>query len=67
MIGIVVDSVSDVLKISEDDIESELSFGASLDTDYIFGMAKLENGVKILIDIDKVLNSDELNLIPKTV
>jgi purine-binding chemotaxis protein CheW len=67
MIGIVVDSVSDVLNISEDDIDGELSFGASLDTDYIFGMAKLENGVKILIDIDKVLNSDELNLIPKTV
>ena len=67
MIGVVVDSVSDVLNISEDDIEGELSFGASLDTDYIFGMAKLENGVKILIDIDKVLNSDELSLIHKTV
>lgn len=65
MIGIVVDAVSDVMNIREEDIEGDLSFGASLDTAYILGMAKLENGVKILIDIDKVLNSDELNLVHK--
>ena len=53
-VGVVVDSVSDVLNIKNEDIEEELSFGASLDTEYIFGMAKMENGVKILVDIDKV-------------
>ena len=65
MVGVVVDSVSDVLNIKEDDIQGELAFGASLDTEYIFGMAKIENGVKILVDIDKVLNSGELTLIEK--
>jgi len=65
MIGVVVDSVSDVLNIKEEDIQGELTFGASLDTEYIFGMAKMENGVKILIDIDRVLTSGELNLLEK--
>lgn len=65
MVGIVVDSVSDVLNIKEEDIEADLTFGTSLDTEYIFGMAKLESGLKILVDIDKVLNSGELKLIEK--
>ena len=67
MIGIVVDSVSDVLNIREEDIEAGLTFGAGLDTGYILGMAKTENSVKILIDIDRVLRSDEVNLISKVV
>jgi purine-binding chemotaxis protein CheW len=67
MIGIVVDAVSDVLSIKEEDIDSDLSFGASIETGYILGMAKMEGGVKILVDIDKVLTSDELTLIEKTV
>ena len=57
--------MSDVLNIREEDIEADLVFGASLDTEYISGMAKMENGVKILIDIDKVLTSGELSLIEK--
>ena len=65
MVGIVVDAVSDVLNINEEDIQGELTFGASLDTEYIFGMAKMENGVKILVDIDKVLTSGELTLLEK--
>lgn len=65
MVGVVVDAVSDVLNIKEEDIQGELTFGANLDTEYIFGMAKMENGVKILIDIDKVLTSGELTLLEK--
>ena len=59
--GIVVDSVSEVLKIKEEDIEETPSFGTALDTEYIFGMAKMEGGVKILLDIDKVLGGQELD------
>ncbi len=59
-IGIVVDSVSEVLNIKGDDIEDTPAFGARLNTDYILGMAKMEGGVKILLDIDKVLTSEEL-------
>jgi purine-binding chemotaxis protein CheW len=62
MIGTVVDSVSEVLTIKGEDIEDTPTFGAKLDTDYILGMAKMEEGVKILLDIDKVLNADEMTL-----
>lgn len=54
-IGIIVDSVSEVLNIKEDDVESTPDFGASMDTRYILGMAKSGAGVKILLDIDRVL------------
>jgi purine-binding chemotaxis protein CheW len=59
-IGIVVDSVSEVLNIKGEDIEDTPAFGTRLNTDYILGMAKMEGGVKILLDIDKVLTSEEL-------
>ena len=64
-IGIVVDSVSEVLNIKGDDIEDTPTFGAQLNTDYILGMAKMEGGVKILLDIDRVLNADEITLLDK--
>ena len=60
MMGIVVDSVSEVLNIKGEDIEDTPTFGARLDTDYILGMAKMEGGVKILLDIDRVLSDDEI-------
>ena len=61
MIGIVVDSVSEVLSIKGDEIEETPTFGTRLDTDYILGMAKMDGGVKILIDIDRVLSRDEMH------
>jgi purine-binding chemotaxis protein CheW len=66
LIGIVVDAVSEVLNIKEKEIEETPAFGTSLDTDYILGMAKIEGGVKILLDIDKVLNAKEIQLLEKT-
>ena len=65
LIGIVVDSVSEVLNIKGDDIEDTPTFGTQLDTAYIFGMAKMEDGVKILLDIDKVLNAEEIRSLEK--
>ncbi len=60
LIGIVVDSVSEVLNIKSEDTEDAPAFGAKLNTDYILGMAKTEGGVKILLDIDKVLSAEEV-------
>ncbi len=60
IIGIVVDSVSEVLNIKSEDIEDTPAFGTSLNTEYILGMAKVEGGVKILLDIDTVLSSEEM-------
>ena len=63
MIGIVVDSVSEVLNIRGDDIEDTPTFGTRLKTDYILGMAKMEGNVKILLDIDQVLNREEVDML----
>lgn len=63
--GIVVDSVSEVLNIKGADIEETPNFGAKLDTDYILGMAKITGGVKILLDIDKVLSAEEITILDK--
>ena len=66
LIGIAVDAVSEVLNVREDEIEETPTFGTNLDTDYILGMAKMEGGVKILLDIDRVLNSEEIAALEKT-
>ncbi len=58
--GIVVDSVSEVLNIKAADMEETPAFGSKLDTDYILGMAKTNGGVKILLDISKVLHTEEV-------
>ena len=65
LIGIVVDTVSEVLNIKPDEIEESPTFGSKLNTDFILGMAKMEGGVKILIHIDKVLSSREISMLEK--
>jgi purine-binding chemotaxis protein CheW len=60
MVGIVVDSVSDVMNIGDDEIEDTPTFGVKLNTEYILGMAKSEGRVKILLDIDRVLSNEEI-------
>ncbi len=65
VIGIVVDSVSEVLNIKGEDIEDTPTFGTTLDTDYILGMAKMEGAVKILLDIDQVLGADDLETLAR--
>ncbi len=59
VIGIVVDSVSEVLNVKGEDVEDTPTFGTRLDTDYILGIAKIEGGVKILLDINRVLREEE--------
>jgi len=60
MIGIVVDSVSEVMSIKAEAIEETPTFGTKLNTDYILGMAKIGKSVKILLDIDRVLGADDI-------
>ena len=62
--GIIVDSVSEVLSIKHADIEAPPNFGgSSIDTEYIVGMAKTESGVKILINIDRVLGQQDTDML----
>jgi purine-binding chemotaxis protein CheW len=60
MIGILVDTVSEVLHVMADQIEPAPSFGGSIDTGFILGMGKIKGKVKILLDIDSVLSAEEL-------
>lgn len=60
LMGSVVDSVSEVLNIKDEEIEDAPAFGTELKTDYILGMAKMEGGVKILLDIDRVLSAEDV-------
>ena len=64
--GIVVDKVSEVLDINAEDIENAPALGPDVDTDYILGIAKSNGGVKLLLDIDKVLSRGEIIDIRKT-
>ena len=61
--GIVVDSVSEVLNIKAEDIQDTPTFGTSLNTEYILGMAKMESRVKILLDIDRVMSAENAALL----
>ncbi len=58
MIGIVVDSVSEVLNVSGNDIDEAPDFGDRVTTDYILGLAKVKGSVKILLDLDRVLGAE---------
>jgi purine-binding chemotaxis protein CheW len=62
LIGIIVDSVSEVLNVKGADIEDTPAFGARLDTEYILGMAKIGGSVKILLEIDRVLGSEDVKM-----
>ena len=58
--GIIVDRVQEVLDVPGQDIEEAPQFGAAVNTDFILGMGKVGESVKILLDIDKVLAGDNL-------
>lgn len=58
MMGVVVDSVSEVLNVTEAEIEETPEFGGRSTTAYLLGLAKVKDSVKILLDLDRVLGSD---------
>jgi purine-binding chemotaxis protein CheW len=53
--GLIVDSVEEVVNLPAEDIEPTPDFGARLDTSYLLGMAKVKGAVKTLLDIDRVI------------
>jgi purine-binding chemotaxis protein CheW len=60
IVGLVVDAVSDVLNIPLDDIQAAPDFGGQVNTRFINGMAKAGDKLIVLLDIDKVLGTDDL-------
>jgi purine-binding chemotaxis protein CheW len=60
LVGVAVDSVSEVLSIKADEIEPTPSFGMGIQTDHIMAVAKMVDGVKLLLDIDYALDTEDL-------
>jgi purine-binding chemotaxis protein CheW len=62
-IGVVVDGVSDVISLSSDDIKPPPEFSSTFDTQYLLGLGTTEGRMLILVDIEKLLGSRELELL----
>ncbi len=60
VMGVIIDEVREVLDIGADCIEDTPSFGASINTEFIIGIGKVGDNVKMLLDIDKVLTASEI-------
>jgi purine-binding chemotaxis protein CheW len=60
VMGIVVDAVSQVLELSQADIEPPPAFGAAVRVDYLLGLGKFGDRFVLLLDIDRVLSATEL-------
>ncbi len=67
LVGLVVDGVSEVLNLAATDIEDTPDFGSKLSTPFILGMAKLKGKVKILLDIDRVVSTQEIAVLDSVV
>ncbi|BDH45398.1 chemotaxis protein CheW [Salmonella enterica subsp. enterica serovar Choleraesuis] len=63
VVGIVVDGVSDVLQLSPQQIRPAPEFAVTLDTAYLTGLGAVDERMLILVDIEKLLNSEEMALI----
>ena len=66
VVGIVVDSVSDVLSLSSDRIRNAPEFGGAVDTRYILGLGTVEGRMIILADIERLMTSREMDLLEHT-
>jgi purine-binding chemotaxis protein CheW len=62
-IGVVVDTVSEVLEIPDSEIEPAPAFGAKIRADFISGMGKVEGKFVIILNVDKVLSTNELSMV----
>ena len=62
-IGLIVDSVSEVSDITGAEIEDVPSFGQGIDTSFIMGLGKVNDKIIILLDIDAVLSTEELEMV----
>ncbi len=62
MIGILVDSVSEVLDISDKNIEDTPEMGSTVDSGFISGIGKVDEKVVILLDIGRVLETQEITI-----
>ena len=65
VVGMVVDSVSDVITLSLEQVKPAPEMGTALNTDYLIGLGTLDERMLILVDIDKLMSSTDMGLIEK--
>lgn len=63
LIGIIVDTVSEVVDVGSEEIEETPQFGQGIDTDFITGLGKVNEKIIILLDIEKVMSTEELEMV----
>jgi purine-binding chemotaxis protein CheW len=63
VMGIVVDSVSDVVTLTQEQIKPAPDMGTSFSSNYLMGLATIEDRMIILADISKLMTSKEMGLI----
>ena len=65
-VGLIVDTINEVLQIPAKDVDEPTSFSQSTRSKYIMGMGKVNESVKILLDVNKLLHADELDALSRT-
>jgi len=65
--GLIVDSVEEVVSLPSEEIEPTPEFGAAIDTTYLLGMAKVKGQVKTLLDIDRVVAPETMQAMAASV
>jgi purine-binding chemotaxis protein CheW len=60
LMGVIVDSVSEVVNVAPSEVEKAPDFGEGVTIPYLLGIAKSKGKVKLLLDIEKVLHATEL-------
>jgi purine-binding chemotaxis protein CheW len=66
IMGMVVDSVSDVITLKPEQIKPAPPMNAALNTEYLTGLGTLDERMLILVDLDRLMSSDEMGLIEKS-
>lgn len=62
IVGMVVDGVSDVITLSPEQIRQAPEFGSAIDTQYVMGLGTVDERMLILVDIEKLLSSQDMEL-----
>ena len=66
VMGMVVDSVSDVITLKPEQIKPAPSIGSLLDTEYLMGLGTLDERMLLLIDLELLMSSDTMGLVEQT-
>ena len=67
LMGIIVDTIQEVISIPEEKISQIPYINARIKAEYIRGIANTDDGMKIILDVLKILNSDELSSVKEVV